>query len=69
MAEVILLRLCPDLPIQRPGYLEFCKVSVFRCAIMILAYLLEQQIVQDRKQSYAKKEKKHQPFMKINIYL
>jgi len=25
---------------------------------MILAYLLEQQIVQDRKQSYAKKKKK-----------
>ena len=40
----------------RPGYLEFCEVSVFRCSIMLLAYLLEQQIIQDRKQSYAKKE-------------
>ena len=43
---------------QKPGYLEFCEnYAYFWCCLIILqAYLkLEQQIVGDKKQSYAEK--------------
>ena len=35
----------------------------------VVQYPLEQQIVQDRKQPYAKKKKTHQPFIEINVHL
>lgn len=43
---------------QKPGYLEFCEnYAYFWCCLIILqAYLkLEQQIVGDKKQSFAEK--------------
>ena len=49
--------LCPDLPIQqKPGYLEFLKVSFSYCSILLQAYHIEQEIARDRTQFYAKKK-------------